>query len=125
MPALAPRNFGDRCLPTADTVQYLGLRLESHGGWAAQQAAGAAIGWAAMHRWLSVLRCQHLSAATELLVRRSRVAPCMSYGMELWRLAKRGASMTAVLIRAAELIRGIRRDASHAAFSWAVRSTRM
>ena len=36
--------WGDSRLPTADTVKYLGLRLESSGGWAAQQAAGAANG---------------------------------------------------------------------------------
>ena len=40
----------------------------------------------------------------------------MSYGMELWRPAKTGANMTAVLARAAMLISGIRRDASHTAF---------
>ena len=34
--------WGESRLPTADTVKYLGLRLESSGGWAAQQAAGAA-----------------------------------------------------------------------------------
>ena len=56
--------WGDSRLPTADTVKYLGLRLESSGGWAAQQAAGAANGWAALHRWLPVLRSRHLSAAT-------------------------------------------------------------
>ena len=35
--------------------------------------------------------------------------------MELWRPAKRGANMTAVLVRAAKLISGICRDASHTA----------
>ena len=107
--------WGDSRLPTADTVKYLGLRLESSGGWAAQQAAGAANGWAALHRWLPVLRSRHLSAATKLLVLRSCIAPCMSYGMELWRASKRGANMTAVLVRAAKLISGICRDASHTA----------
>ena len=34
----------DSRLPTADTVKYLGLRPGSSGGWAAQQAAGAANG---------------------------------------------------------------------------------
>ena len=66
--------WGDCRLPTTDTIKYLGLRLESSGGWAAQQAAGAANGWAALHHWLPVLRCQHLSAATKLLVLRSRCA---------------------------------------------------
>ena len=36
--------WGDSRLPTADTEKYLGLRLESSGGWASQQAAGAANG---------------------------------------------------------------------------------
>ena len=36
-------------LPTSDTVTYLGLRLELDGGWAAQQAAGAANGWAVVN----------------------------------------------------------------------------
>ena len=60
--------WGDSRLPTADTVKYLGLRLESSagGGWAAQQAAGAANGWAALHRWLPVLRSRDLIAATKL-----------------------------------------------------------
>ena len=107
---------GDSSPPTADTVKYLGLRLESSGGWAAQQTAGAANGWAALHRWLPVLRIRHLSAATKLLVLRSRIAPCMSYGMELWRPSKRCANMTAVLVRAAKLISGIYRDAPHTAF---------
>ena len=71
--------WGDSHLPTADTVEYLGLRLEPSGGWAALQAAGAADGWTALHWWLPVLRCQHLSAATKLLVLRSRIAPCMLY----------------------------------------------
>ena len=87
--------FSHARLPTADTVQYLGLRQESSVGWAAQQAAGAANGWAALHWWLPVLRSRHLSAATKLLVLRSRIAPCMSYGMEWWRPSKRGANMTA------------------------------
>ena len=39
-----------------------------------------------------------------------------AYEMELWRQAKRGAKMTALLIRAAKLISGIRRDASHMTF---------
>ena len=108
--------WGDSRLPTADTVIYLGLRLESSGGWAAKQAAGAANGWAALHRWLPVLRSRHLSGATELLVLRPRIAPCMSYGKELWRPSKRGANMTAVLVRAGKLISGICRDASHTAF---------
>ena len=51
-----------------------------------------------------------------MLVLRSRIAPCMSYGMELWRPSIRGANMTAVLVRAAKLISGICRDASHTAF---------
>ena len=72
--------------------------------------------WAALHRWLPVLRSRHLSAATKLLVLRSRIAPCMSYRMELWRPSKRGANMTAVLVQAAKLISGIYRDASHTAF---------
>ena len=75
--------WGDSRLPTADTVRHSGLRLESRGGWAAQQAVGAANGWAALHRWQPVLRCQHLIAAPELLILRSRIAPCMSYGMVL------------------------------------------
>ena len=108
--------WGDSRLPTADTVKYFGLRLESSGGWAAQQAAGAANGWAALHQWLPVLRSRHLSAGTKLLVLRSRIAPCMSYGMELWRPSKRGANMTAVLVRAANHISGICRETSHTAF---------
>ena len=108
--------WGDSRLPTADTVKYLGLRHESSGGWAAEQAAGAANGWAALHRWLPVLRSRHLSAATKLLVLRSRFAPCTSYVMEQWRPSKRGANMTAVLVRAVKLISGIRRDASHTVF---------
>ena len=75
-------------LPTSETVKYLGLRLESEGGWAAQQAAGEANGWAALHRWLPVLRSQYLSAATKLLFPRSdfvhdlrlgTVAPCHEF----------------------------------------------
>ena len=42
--------WGDSRLPTADTEKCLGLRLESSGGWASQQAPGAANGWAALHR---------------------------------------------------------------------------
>ena len=68
-------------------------------------------------RRLPVLRCQHLSAATNVFVLRSRIAPCMSYGMKLWRPAKRGANMTAVLVRAGKHVSGICRDASHTAFS--------
>ena len=109
--------WGDSRLPTADTVEYLGLRLESSGGWAVQQAAGAANGWAALHRWQPVLRSRHLSAATKWLVLRSRIAPFMFDGMELWRPSKRGANMTAVLVRAAKLISGVYTDASHTAFS--------
>ena len=71
---------------------------------------------AALHWWLTVLRCQHLSAETKLLVLRPRIAPCMSYGMELWRPSKRGDNMTAMLVRAAKLISGICRDASHTDF---------
>ena len=63
-----------------------------------------------------VLRSRHLRAATKLRVLRSRIAPCMSYGMELWWPSKRGANMTAVLVRAAKLISGIYRDSSHTAF---------
>ena len=103
-------------LPTADTVKYLGLRLESEGGWAAQQAAAAANCWVALHQWLPVLRSHYLSAATKLLVLPSRIARCMTYGMELWRPAKHGASMTAVLTQAAQLISGIHGEASHTAF---------
>ena len=44
------------------------------------------------------------------------MAPCMFYGMELWRPSKRGANMTAVLVPAAKLISGIFTDASHTAF---------
>ena len=73
--------WDDSHLPTAGTVKYLGLCLESCGGVVAQQAAGAASGWAALHLWLPCLRCQHLSAATKLLVLRSRIVPCMSFGM--------------------------------------------
>ena len=109
-------SWGACRLPTADTLKYVGLCLESEGGWAAQQAVGAANGWAALHQWLPVLRSQYLSAATKLLVLRSRIAPCMTYGMELWRPAKNGANMTAVLTRAAKLISGIHREASHTAF---------
>ena len=113
----APELWWGACrLPTADTVKYTGLRIESEGGWAAQQAAGAANSWAAMHQWLPVLRSQCSSAATKLLVLGSRIALCMTYGMELWRPAKHGANMTAVLTRAAKLFSGIHREASHTAF---------
>ena len=108
--------WGDSRLPTADTVEYLGLRPDSCGGWVAQQAAGAADGWAALHRWRPVLRSQHLSAATKFRVLRSCIAPCMSYGMELCRPYNRGPNMTAVLVRPAKLISGIGRDALHTAF---------
>ena len=78
----APELLWGACrLPTMDTVKYLGLRLESERGWAAQQAAGAANGWAALHQWLPVLRIQYLTTATKLLVLRSRIAPCMTYGI--------------------------------------------
>ena len=80
------------------------------------QAAGAANGCAALHQWLPVLRNQYFSAATKLLVLRSRIAPGMTYGIELWRPAKNGANMMAVLTRAAKLISGIHREASHMAF---------
>ena len=73
-------------------------------------------GWAALHQWMPVLRSQHLSAATKVLVLRSLIAPCMTYGMELWRPAKNGANMTAALTRAKKLISGIHREASHTAF---------
>ena len=53
----------------------------------------------------------------KVLVLRSRIAPCMSYGMELWRPSESGTNMTAVLVRAAKLISGICRDALHTAFS--------
>ena len=114
----APRRLSwSTCrLPTSDTVKYLGLRLESDVGWAAQQAAGAVNGWVALHQWLLVLRSQHLSAVTKLLVLRSRIAPCMTYGMELWRPAKNGANITAILTRAAKLVSGIHKEASHTAF---------
>ena len=113
----APELLWGACrLPTADIVKYLGLRLESEGGWAAQQAAGAANGWAALHQWLPVLRSQYLSAASKLLVLRSRIAPCMTYGMELWRPAINGANMTAVLTRATKVISWIHGEASHTAF---------
>ena len=97
----APELWWGACrLPTADTVKYLGLRLESDGGWAAQQAAGAANGWVALHQWLPVLRSKYLSAATKLLVLRSHIyiASCMTYGKELWRPAKNGANMTVILV---------------------------
>ena len=70
----------------------------------------------ALHQCLPVLSSQYLSAATNLLVLRSRVARRMTYCMELWRPAKNGANMTAVLTRAAKLISGIHRQASHTAF---------
>ena len=98
----------------------MGLRLESCGGLVTLQAAGAGNGWAALHWWLPVLRSQHPSEATKLLVLQSRIAPCTSYGMELWRPSKRpskrGANITAVLVRAAQLISGICRDTLHTAF---------
>ena len=52
---------------------------------------------------------------SKLLVLRSRIAPCLTYGMELWCPARNGANMTAVLTRAAKLISGIHREASHTA----------
>ena len=54
--------------------------------------------------------------SNKLLVLRSRIAPCMTYGMELWRPAKNGTNMTAALTRAAKLISGIHREASRTAF---------
>ena len=57
----------------------------------------AAIGWAALHQWLPVLRSQYSSAATKQLVLRVRIAPCITYGMELQRPARNGAYMMAVL----------------------------
>ena len=79
----APKLWGGAChMPTSDTVKYLVLRPESDGGWAAQQAAGAANGWVALHQWLPVLRSQYLSAAAKLPVLRSRITPCMTYGRE-------------------------------------------
>ena len=65
--------------------------------------AGAAKGWAVLHQWLPMLRSQSLSAATKLLILRSRIGLCMSYGMDLWR-PKNRANMTAVLTRASWLI---------------------
>ena len=44
------------------------------------------------------------------------MAPFMTYGMELWRPAKNGANMTAVLTRTAKLISGMHREASRTAF---------
>ena len=107
--------WGDCRLPTADTVKCLGLRLKSDGRGAAQQAAGAASGWAARHQWLPVLRSQYLSAATKLLFLRFRIVPCTSYGMELWRPAKQCANLTAVLPQAAKLIGAMHREAWHTA----------
>ena len=52
----------------------------------------------------------------KLLVLRSRIAPCMTQGMELWRPANNGADMTAVLKRAAQLVSRIHREAAHTAF---------
>ena len=63
-----------------------------------------------------MLRSQCLSAAMKLLVLPSRIAPCMTCGTELRRPAQNGANMTAVLARAAKLISGIHREASHTAF---------
>ena len=104
----APELLWGACrLPTADTVKHLGQRLESE---------GPANGWAALNQWLPVLRSQYLSAATKLLALRSGIAPCMTYGMELWRPAKNGANVTALLTWAASLISGIHREASHTAF---------
>ena len=96
-------SWGACRLPTADTVKYLGLRLELEGGWAAQ------------HLWLPVLCSQCLSAATKLLVLRSRIALCMTYGMKLWRPAKRGANMTVVLTRAKKPISAIHGETSQTA----------
>ena len=107
------------CVPSAhrghSKITSAAPSSESEGAWAAQQAAGAASGWAALHQWLPVLRSQCSSAATKLLVLRSRLAPCMTYGTELWRPARNGANMTAVLTRAAKLICRIHRDALHMA----------
>ena len=115
VPGLTPRNYGGATAvcPPQTQLNIWGPAWSRAGGWVAQQAAGAANGWVPLHRWLPVLRSRHLSAATNLFVLRSRIAPCMSYGMELWRPSKRGANMTAVLVRAAKLISGIYRDASH------------
>ena len=109
--------WGTQQLPTAATAKYLGLRLESAGTWGEQQAAATSKGWAALHKWLPVLRSARLSASTKLLVLRSRITPCMLYAMELWRPERRCASMDAVIERAAKLISGIRADASCTAFS--------
>ena len=40
----------------------------------------------------------------------------MTYGVKLWRPAKHGTNMTSLLTRAAKLISGIHREASHTAF---------
>ena len=88
--------------PQVTRVQWLGRSVN---GWHCQ-------GWAALHQWLPVLRSQHLSAATTLPVLQSRIAPRPSYGTKLRRPA---ANMTAVLTRAAQLVSGIHREASHAA----------
>ena len=113
----APELWWGECrIPTADKVKYEGLRLESEGGWAAQLAASAANSWAALHTWLPDMRSHYLSAATTPVVLRSRIAPCMTYGMELWHPAKNGGNMTAILTRAANLISGINREAADTAF---------
>ena len=73
--------WGACCWPNADREKYLGMRLESEEGWPAQQAAGPANGWVALHQWLPVLRSQYLSVATKLLVLRtlrSCIAQCMT-----------------------------------------------
>ena len=98
------RNAGGCRLPTTDTFKY--LRLEADGGWHAQQAAGAAKGWAALCQRLSVLHSQCLSAAMKLPALRSRMAPCMSYRMGRWRPAKNSAKMRAARNQAANLISG-------------------
>ena len=48
-----------------------------------------------------------LECGNKLLVLRSRIVPCMTHSMGLWRPAKNGANMTAALTRAPKLINGI------------------
>lgn len=69
-----------------------------------------------MHQRPLFLRSQLLSAATKRLVLWSCIAPCMAYSMELWRPAKKGANITAALMRAATLISRIHTADSHMTF---------
>ena len=100
--------WGPDLLPRSALAKYLGVLLEDSGLFGAQQAAAAARGWRALGRWMPALKCVHLTAATKSTVIRTRVAPCMLYGMELWPVSTSGADLDAVLVAAAKVVADVR-----------------